>query len=47
MLCKLRRRTFSPAFKLAAVKAYQEGMGPTEIFLQAGFDLDVLHADNT
>lgn len=31
--------TFTPAFKLAAVKAYQAGKTPMEIFLEAGFDV--------
>jgi hypothetical protein len=31
--------SFTPAFKLAAVKAYKAGKTPKEIFLEAGFDL--------
>jgi transposase len=34
--------TYSPAFKLASVKAYEEGQKPMEIFLIAGFDMDVI-----
>ncbi|OAB26816.1 transposase [Paenibacillus macquariensis subsp. defensor] len=34
--------TYSPTFKLAAVKAYEEGRTPMEIFLNAGFDVDVI-----
>jgi transposase len=34
--------TYAPAFKLAAVQAYMAGETPQEIFLQAGFDLDVI-----
>lgn len=34
--------TYDPAFKLAAVKAYEEGLSPMEIFLQAGFDVDLI-----
>lgn len=33
--------SFTPAFKLATVKAYKAGKTPKEIFLEAGFDLDV------
>lgn len=34
--------TYSPAFKLAALQAYTEGYTPAEIFIRAGFDLDVI-----
>lgn len=34
--------SFTPAFKLAAVKFYQAGKTPREIFLEAGFDLEML-----
>lgn len=34
--------TYKPEFKIAAVKAYEEGLTPVEIFIQAGFDLDVI-----
>lgn len=34
--------TYSPAFKLAAVKAYKEGQTPMEIFLKAGFNMDII-----
>jgi len=34
--------TYTPAFKLAAVKAYAEGQTPSEIFIRAGFDLDII-----
>jgi len=34
--------TYSPTFKLAAVKAYKEGQTPMEIFLKAGFNLDII-----
>jgi len=37
-----RSITYSPAFKLAAVKAYEDGETPMEIFLRAGFDVDVI-----
>ncbi|MFC5648038.1 hypothetical protein ACFPYJ_02690 [Paenibacillus solisilvae] len=30
------------AFKLAALQAYNEGQTPSEIFIRAGFDLDVI-----
>ncbi|CAH1059879.1 hypothetical protein PAECIP111894_06120 [Paenibacillus pseudetheri] len=34
--------TYSPTFKLAAIKAYKEGQTPMDIFLSAGFDVDVI-----
>jgi putative transposase len=34
--------TYSPAFKLRAVKANAEGLTPMEIFMEAGFDIDVI-----
>lgn len=34
--------TYTPTFKLAAVQAYTQGQTPSEIFLRAGFDLDVI-----
>ncbi|KTD83248.1 transposase [Paenibacillus etheri] len=34
--------TYSPTFKLAAVKAYKEGQAPMEIFLSAGFNVDII-----
>jgi transposase len=34
--------TYSPPFKLAAVKAYQEGQTPMEIFLRAGIDVNII-----
>ncbi|OAB24957.1 transposase [Paenibacillus macquariensis subsp. macquariensis] len=37
--------TYSPTFKLAAVKAYEKGQTPMEIFLEAGFDLDFIGRD--
>lgn len=33
--------SFTPAFKLAAVKSYQTGKTPKEIFLEAGFDAEM------
>lgn len=33
--------SFSPAFKLAAVNAYNAGKTPREIFLEAGFDIEM------
>ncbi|MGG4396531.1 hypothetical protein ABEX25_19690 [Paenibacillus thiaminolyticus] len=33
--------SFTPAFKLGAVKAYKAGKTPREIFLEAGFDLEM------
>lgn len=34
--------TYTPTFKLAAVQAYTLGQTPSEIFLRAGFDLNVI-----
>jgi transposase len=34
--------TYSPSFKIAAVKAYAEGQKPSDIFLNAGFDLNII-----
>lgn len=33
--------TYSPDFKVAAIKAYHEGQTPIEIFLKAGFKMDI------
>jgi transposase len=41
-----RTITYAPAFKLAAVKAYEDGQKPMEIFLQAGFDVDTIGHKN-
>jgi transposase-like protein len=41
--CSSRSITYSQEFKLRAVKQYhEEGLGPTEIFLKAGFDLNAI-----
>jgi transposase len=34
--------TYAPEFKIAAVKSYEEGYTPMEIFRKAGFDVDVI-----
>ena len=34
--------TYKPEFKLAAVQAYEKGLTPVEIFIRAGFDLNVI-----
>lgn len=34
--------TYTSEFKLAAVRAYEEGEIPSEIFIKAGFDLDLI-----
>ncbi len=34
--------TYTPAFKLAALQAYMLGQTPSEVFIQAGFNLDVI-----
>jgi hypothetical protein len=37
-----RSITYSPKFKVAAIKRYQEGLPPAEIFREAGFNLAVI-----
>ena len=34
--------TYTSAFKLEALKAYKQGQTPSEIFVRAGFDLNVI-----
>ena len=34
--------TYAAKFKIAAVKAYAEGQKPADIFVNAGFDLDMI-----
>jgi len=34
--------TYAPTFKVSAVRAYLSGQTPTEIFLEAGFNLDAI-----
>jgi hypothetical protein len=34
--------TYTAAFKLAAVQAYEQGQTPSEIFILTGFDLKIL-----
>ena len=34
--------TYKPEFKLKALQAYKAGQTPSEIFIRAGFDLDVI-----
>jgi transposase len=38
--------TYARAFKLAAVKAYREGKTPQEIFVEAGFNLNIINPKN-
>ena len=41
--CSSKSITYAPAFKQRAVKQYyEEGLSPRQIFLKAGFDLQVL-----
>lgn len=40
--CSDRSITYTTAFKENAVKQYEEGMSSTEIFRQAGFDLNLI-----
>jgi transposase len=37
--------SFTQSFKLAAVKAYKAGKTPKEIFLEAGFDVNMFNSD--
>ena len=34
--------TYMPEFKVAAVKSYLENISPAEIFIEAGFDLELI-----
>jgi len=40
--CSERTITCAKEFKLKALKQYEEGMSPTEIFRQAGFDIQLI-----
>ena len=41
--CSSKSITYAPAFKLRAIKQYyEEGLSPRQIFIKAGFDLEVL-----
>jgi hypothetical protein len=41
-----RSIAYQPTFKLAAVLSYQEGKKPTEIFLEAGFNIEIIGRKN-
>ena len=43
--CSEKSITYHKDFKLAAVKQYQEGLPPSTIFAQAGFNLAVIGRD--
>jgi len=38
--------SYMPEFKISAVKDYQKGKSPTDIFLEHGFDLDIIGRKN-
>jgi hypothetical protein len=40
--CSEKSVTYHPDFKMTAVKRYQEGLSPSFIFIEAGFNLAVL-----
>jgi transposase len=40
--CSAKVITYRKDFKIRAVKLYEEGWSPRDIFKQAGFDLDVI-----
>ena len=41
--CSKRSITYNPDFKLSAVRQYyDEGLSPTQIFIEAGFDIMVI-----
>ena len=40
--CSEKSITYHKDFKISAVKKYQEGLPPLEIFKQAGFNLDIV-----
>ncbi|QNF29909.1 IS3 family transposase [Metabacillus elymi] len=37
-----RSISYKPEFKIAAIKEYKNGKGPTDIFIEYGFDLDII-----
>lgn len=43
--CSERSITWSQQFKVQAVKRYEQGFTPREIFKQAGFDLSIIGRD--
>lgn len=40
--CSVKSITYHSDFKVAAIKKYQEGLPPREIFKQAAFDIDLI-----
>lgn len=40
--CGEKAITYTKEFKLKALKQYEEGMSPTEIFREAGFDIKMI-----
>lgn len=44
--CSNKVITYNKEFKVNAVKLYYEGLSPSQIFIDAGFDLKVIGAEN-
>lgn len=40
--CSEKSISYHKKFKVSAIKKYQEGLPPSEIFIQAQFDIDVI-----
>ncbi len=40
--CSDRSITYSPEFKIKAIKEYKSGKIPSQIFIEQGFDLDMI-----
>jgi len=40
--CSSKSITYSKEFKVKAIKLYEQGLNPQEIFIRAGFDLNVI-----
>jgi transposase len=44
--CSEKTISYSKEFKFWAVKQYEEGLGPQEIFKKVGFDMRIIGAEN-
>ncbi|MDQ0226329.1 hypothetical protein J2S02_002674, partial [Metabacillus niabensis] len=40
-----RSISYKPEFKIAAIKENQNGKGPMDIFIEHGFDLDIIGSE--
>lgn len=43
--CSEKSITYSKAFKITALRAWQTGLPPQEIFIQAGFDIGLIGSE--